>query len=89
MVVEEMALPGILVDALTARTVDPAVGFKDIGTATLSALLTRVVDEATSSAGGPADLDFVFGALSGIVAIKTTALAGREEEIMVVTALST
>lgn len=86
-VVEERSLLGVPVDTLTARTVHPAVGLKYGGTATLSALLPRLVDEAAGSAGGPADLDLVFGARSRATGVVSAALASREEEIVVVAAL--
>ena len=86
-VVEERSLLRVPVDTLTTRTIDPAVGLENSGTTTLSALLTSLVDEATGSAGGPADLNFVLLTCGRTVGVETAAFADREEEVVVVTAL--
>ena len=87
-VVQDGSLLGVVVDTLTTRSVNPAVGLQDSGTTTLKAVLTTLVLEATSGAGRPADLDLVLLTLSRPVGIETAALANREEEVVVVAVLS-
>jgi hypothetical protein len=86
-VVEDRAELGVVVDTLATGSVNPAVGLENSGTAALGACLASLVDEAASSAGGPADLDLVLLALGGPVGVEAAALADGEEEVMVVAVL--
>lgn len=86
-VVEERALLGIPVNALTAGAINPSVRLKDSGTTTLSAFLAGLIDEAARGALRSADLNLVFLALGGAVGIESTALANREEQVVVIAVL--
>jgi hypothetical protein len=86
-VIEDGAELGVVVDTLATGSVNPAVGLENSGTAALGASLASFVDEAASSAGGPADLDLVLLALGGPVGVEAAALADGEEEVMVVAVL--
>ncbi len=61
---------------------------QDSGATTLGAVDAVLVLEATSGAGGPADLDLVLLTLGRPVGIKAAALADGEEEVVVVAVLS-
>ena len=86
-VVKKRTLLGIIVNTLAARAIYEAVGLEHSRTTSFSALHASLVNKATCGAGGPADLDLVLGALCGTIGVKATALADREEEIVVVAIL--
>lgn len=56
---------------------------QDSGTSTFRALLASLVDESSSCAGRSADLDLVLGTLGRAIGVEATALADREEEVVV------
>lgn len=87
-VVKKRALLRVPVHSLTTRSVDPAVRLKNSCTTAFCALLAGFVDEAAGGASGSADLNLVLGTLCGAVGVKGTALADREEEVVVVAVLS-
>jgi hypothetical protein len=86
-VVKERTFLGIIVNALATGAIHEAVRLEHSRTTTFSALHAILVDEATCGAGGPADLDLVLGTLRRAIGVKATALADREEEVVIVAIL--
>lgn len=83
-VVQHRAQAGVIVHALTSRSVDPVVRLENSSASALGALLARLVDKATSRTGRPADLDLVLLPCCGSACIVAAALSDREEEVVVV-----
>jgi len=82
-VVQHRAKGRVVVNTLSARTVDPVVGFQDCGSAAFGALLAVLINKSPIGTGGPANLNLVLGALSRPVLIITAALANRKEQVVV------
>lgn len=87
MVVEHPAVLGVVVNALTTRTVDVAMRLQNNGTTAVGAALAALVDESAGRARRTADLDLVLLASGRAGFVVAAANTGREEEVVVVVAV--